>query len=84
MKMHYNQGKRPQIYYWRDSNQNEVDLLIQDGMNLKAVEIKAGKTINSDFLKVSNTSKKSSPMHKAFWCMVGPNLRTKQMPRCMP
>ncbi len=51
MKGLFNQGKRPQLYYWRDSNQNEVDLLIQEGLQLKAVEIKAGKTINSDFFK---------------------------------
>lgn len=61
MKMHYNQGKRPQIYYWRDSNQNEVDLLIQDGMHLKAVEIKSGKTINEDFFKGLKYFKKIVP-----------------------
>lgn len=61
MKIHYNQGKRPQLYYWRDSNQNEVDLLIQDGMQLKAVEIKSGKTINGDFFKSLNYFKKIVP-----------------------
>ena len=61
MKLHHNQGRRPQIYYWRDSNQNEVDLLIQDGMNLKAVEIKSGKTINSDFFKGLKYFKKIVP-----------------------
>lgn len=61
MKMHYNQGRRPQLYYWRDSNQNEVDLLIQDGMKLHAVEIKSGKTINSDFFKGLTYFKKMAP-----------------------
>lgn len=61
MKMHYNQGRRPQLYYWRDSNQNEVDLLIQDGMKLHAVEIKSGKTINSDFFKGLTYFKKIAP-----------------------
>ena len=51
MKKYLNQGKYPQLYYWRDSNRNEVDLLIQDGLNLKAVEIKSGKTINEYFFK---------------------------------
>jgi predicted AAA+ superfamily ATPase len=44
-----NQGKQPRFYFWRDYSQNEVDLLIQDGVNLKAVEIKSGKTIQNDF-----------------------------------
>lgn len=51
MKKFYNEGRRPQLYYWRDSNQNEVDLLVQDGLKLKAVEIKSGKTINQEFFK---------------------------------
>lgn len=61
MKMHYNQGRRPQLYYWRDSNQNEVDLLMQDGLKLHAVEIKAGKTINGEFFKGLTYFKKIAP-----------------------
>ncbi|MFN8344168.1 MAG: ATP-binding protein [Spirosomataceae bacterium] len=61
MKLYYNQGYRPQLYYWRDSNQNEVDLLIQDGLKLYAVEIKSGKTINSDFFKGLTYFKKIVP-----------------------
>ncbi|WP_229599612.1 ATP-binding protein [Runella rosea] len=53
-----NAGARPRFYFWRDYSQNEVDLLIQEGTQLKAVEIKSGKTINNDFLKVSIISKK--------------------------
>lgn len=44
-----NDGIRPQFYFWRDYGQREVDLLIQDGTRLKAVEIKSGKTINDNF-----------------------------------
>ena len=61
MKMHYNQGRRPQLYYWRDSNQNEVDLLMQDGLKLHAIEIKAGKTINGEFFKGLTYFKKIAP-----------------------
>lgn len=61
MKMHYNQGRRPQLYYWRDSNQNEVDLLMHDGLKLHAVEIKSGKTINSEFFKGLSYFKKIVP-----------------------
>jgi predicted AAA+ superfamily ATPase len=56
-----NTGTRPRFYFWRDYSQNEVDLLIQDGMKLHAVEIKSGKTINSDFFKGLTYFKKMAP-----------------------
>lgn len=51
MKGCYAQGKEPQMYFWRDSNQNEVDLLTEDGMQLNAFEIKSSATMNADFFK---------------------------------
>ncbi|NBB21914.1 DUF4143 domain-containing protein [Runella sp. CRIBMP] len=56
-----NEGARPRFYFWRDYGQNEVDLLIQEGTQLKAVEIKSGKTINNDFFKGLNYFKKIAP-----------------------
>jgi uncharacterized protein len=56
-----NTGTRPRFYFWRDYSQNEVDLLIQDGITLKAVEIKSGKTINNDFFKGLTYFKKIVP-----------------------
>lgn len=53
-----NQGKQPHFSFWRDYSQNEIDLLIQDGVDLKAVEIKSGKTIHSDFFNGLNHFKK--------------------------
>lgn len=49
LKQYYNQGKEPDLYFWRDSNQNEVDLLIEKGGSLHAVEIKASATLKTDF-----------------------------------
>ncbi|MBL7826999.1 MAG: ATP-binding protein [Saprospiraceae bacterium] len=46
-----NKGELPPFYFWQDSNQREVDLLIDFGASLKAIEIKAGKTINQGFFK---------------------------------
>ncbi|NUQ23345.1 MAG: ATP-binding protein [Saprospiraceae bacterium] len=51
LKNHWNQGIKPDLYFWRDSNANEIDLLIENGLQLDAIEIKAGKTIQSDFFK---------------------------------
>lgn len=48
-KSFYNTGRRPRLYFWRDNHGNEVDCLIEKGSELIAVEIKAGKTIASDY-----------------------------------
>lgn len=40
-----NRGERPAFFFWRDSNGNEVDLLIEWGQHVKPVEIKSGKTV---------------------------------------
>lgn len=44
-------GAQPSVYYWRESNGTEIDCLIQQGSKLLAIEIKAGQTYNSDYLK---------------------------------
>ena len=44
----------PNAFFWRDNTGHEIDLLLEEGENLKAVEIKSGETINSDFFKGLN------------------------------
>ena len=61
IKNSLNRGKRPQFYFWRDSAQHEIDLLIQNGVQLEAIEIKSGKTIQQDFFKGLNYLKKLNP-----------------------
>lgn len=51
LKQYLNTGKNPAFYFWQDSNMNEVDLIIQESNRLKAIEIKAGKTLNNSFFK---------------------------------
>lgn len=51
LKFRYNQGKRSNLFFFRDSNGNEVDLISVQGRNLSAIEIKAGATINQDYFK---------------------------------
>lgn len=61
MKKTLNAGKRPQFYFWRDSAKNEIDLLVKNGINLEAIEIKSGKTIQPDFTKGLKYMKKINP-----------------------
>lgn len=51
MKYHYNRAIVPPLYYWRDSTGNEVDCLIDSGLQVKSIEIKSSSTISSDFFK---------------------------------
>ncbi|MCF7973037.1 MAG: ATP-binding protein [Phycisphaerae bacterium] len=45
------QGLIPDLYYWRDSNGHEIDLLVDHGSQLIPIEIKSGQTLNSEFFR---------------------------------
>jgi uncharacterized protein len=51
LKYRYNQGKRSNLFYYRDNNGGEVDLIAEHGRELTAIEIKAGATITQDYFK---------------------------------
>ncbi len=51
LKDRYNKGLPENIYYYRDNNKNEIDLIIDEGDKLKIIEIKSGQTFSTSFLK---------------------------------
>lgn len=51
VKSALNKGIRPEIYFYRDSHGNEVDLLIREKGMLTPVEIKSAGTFSTDFIK---------------------------------
>ncbi|MBT7710236.1 MAG: ATP-binding protein [Deltaproteobacteria bacterium] len=51
LKYRYNQGKRSNIFYFRDHVGNEVDLVIETGNGTVPVEIKSSQTIAPKFFK---------------------------------
>jgi hypothetical protein len=52
VKSQVHRGKRPSVWYWRESNGLEIDCIVGKGGNrIDALEIKAGQTFNSDYLK---------------------------------
>jgi len=51
LKNRFNQGKESNLYFYRDSNGNEVDLLRRTGNNFEITEIKSSMTYNPDFEK---------------------------------
>ncbi|MBW1854177.1 MAG: DUF4143 domain-containing protein [Deltaproteobacteria bacterium] len=40
----------PELYFYRDTHGNEVDLVVRDGGKLHPVEIKSASTFTPDFL----------------------------------
>jgi uncharacterized protein len=49
VKQRTNAGKPVNLYYWRDKTGHEVDIVIDNGLSLVPVEIKAGKTVGNEF-----------------------------------
>ena len=51
MKQSFNAGERPDLYFYRDSNGVEVDMVEHSGRKLFPTEIKSSATFNPDFCK---------------------------------
>ncbi len=51
LKHRFNQGKKSNLHFYRDSKGNEVDLLLLDGPDIFPIEIKAGMTVTKDYFK---------------------------------
>ncbi|MBZ0270765.1 ATP-binding protein [bacterium] len=51
VKSALNKGIRPEVYFFRDSRGNEVDLIVRENRRLTPVEIKSAATFSRDFVK---------------------------------
>lgn len=54
LKHRFNSGKKSNLFFYRDSKGNEVDLLLVNGPDVFPIEIKAGMTITRDYFKGLN------------------------------
>ena len=76
VKQRFHTGMRSNAFFWRDSVGHEVDLLLDEGDLLKAVEIKSGETLNDDFFKGLRYFKKISNMPEdCFYLIHGGQVR---------
>ena len=60
VKSRLNQGRDPNLYFFRDNHQQEIDLLYKKGNELVPIEIKASMTYNSHFKKSIDSFKRIS------------------------
>ena len=51
LKHRYNQGLEGGVYFYRDSNQNEVDILLKQEGEITAIEVKSSLTYHPSFEK---------------------------------
>lgn len=58
LKHRFNLGQTDNLYFFRDSKGNEVDIIMEFGSHLLPVEIKSGSTIATDFFKGLNYFRK--------------------------
>jgi predicted AAA+ superfamily ATPase len=49
IKHRFNQGLMSNLFFWRDSQGHEIDILMDQGDKLIPIEIKAGQTITADY-----------------------------------
>lgn len=51
LKTRLNLGLEPNLYFFRNSNELEIDLILQEQNKLKLFEIKSGKSLNDEFCR---------------------------------
>ena len=61
LKVIYNKSKNDCIYFYRDSNRNEVDILIKNKDKYDLIEVKSSKTFHPDFLKGITSFERAFP-----------------------
>jgi len=61
LKKRYNTGMDNNLYFYRDSHGNEVDILQEEGYKLNLFEIKSAQTFTPNFLKGLNYFRKLAP-----------------------
>jgi predicted AAA+ superfamily ATPase len=66
LKARYNAARTPGLSFFRDSNGNELDLLLDSGRELRGIEIKSASTYNASFKKNLNWFRSSiAELHRA-------------------
>lgn len=71
LKARYNQGLPADLYFWRDNNGLETDLIFEKGNSLQSIEIKSGQTITSDMIRAGKKSASMIPGAEALMpCLI--------------
>lgn len=61
IKSRFNKGLDSNLYFYRDSHHNEVDIVLKHGSMLQPIEIKSAQTFHPEFLKRFRNFQKTFP-----------------------
>ncbi len=51
LKKRYNSGKNSNLFFYRDSNQHEIDIIMDSASMRNLIELKSARTFTKDFMK---------------------------------
>jgi predicted AAA+ superfamily ATPase len=51
LKARLNEGREPDLYFWRDRSGFEIDFIVENDGLLDAVEVKSGRTVTGEFFR---------------------------------
>ena len=72
LKARLNQGQPPDLFFWRDSQGLEVDLLAERNGDLWPIEVKSGQTVAQDFFQgLARWSDLSGQPDRPGWLVYG-------------
>jgi hypothetical protein len=77
IKERTNQAEEINLFFWRDKTGHEIDVLVDEGLDLLPIEIKSGKTINSDYFKNLRFWMNLSQQKKAMVLYTGNQTQTR-------
>lgn len=60
LKNRYNDGLHPNVYFWRQSETSEVDIIFEENGGLEVFEVKSSRTYNSKYTKSMQNFLKSA------------------------
>jgi predicted AAA+ superfamily ATPase len=70
IKQRFNSGRPADVYFWRDNNGLEADLLFELDGGLQTIEIKSGSTPTSDYIRAGKRSTAFAPEEAAMPLLV--------------
>lgn len=77
VKQNWNHQLHNKHYFWRDSAGHEVDILVEQGMHLKAIEVKSSKTFHVDFMDNLKRFRTQRPETESYVVFGGTGFQTR-------
>jgi len=67
LKSRLNQGKMANLFFYRDSNKNEIDIIVENGVKLTAIEVKSSSTYHeSQFNNIKRIKKLTNKVTNSY------------------